>query len=325
MDSSEKLTTTATVCALILTLCPAVLSKTIYVDDDAPPGGDGRSWDTAYRSLQDALQWGEPLPPEPPEDDPCEPGDPVVRAVVSALPDLTDRRPDTEIRVAQGVYKPDQGIRQNPGDRIATFRLVSGVSLKRGYAGVGASDPNARDIALYETVLSGDLAGNDVEVDDPCDLWREPSRSENAYHVVTTSGTDANTILEGFTITGGNAYEYNWHPLAPNIHNSGGGLRNDGGSPSVRSCRFVRNSVEAYGGGMCNREDAALCVIDCEFVENAARLGGGVFNEDSEASLENCQLRRDWAFSAGGAMYNDASTVSCWQCSFATTRIVCIT
>ena len=27
----------------------------IYVDDDAPPGGDGRSWETAYRYLQDAL------------------------------------------------------------------------------------------------------------------------------------------------------------------------------------------------------------------------------------------------------------------------------
>ncbi len=27
----------------------------LYVDDDAPPGGDGTSWNTAYRFLQDAL------------------------------------------------------------------------------------------------------------------------------------------------------------------------------------------------------------------------------------------------------------------------------
>ncbi|MEE9129337.1 MAG: hypothetical protein V3T84_04915 [Phycisphaerales bacterium] len=27
----------------------------LYVDDDAPPGGDGTSWNTAYRFLQDAM------------------------------------------------------------------------------------------------------------------------------------------------------------------------------------------------------------------------------------------------------------------------------
>ena len=27
----------------------------LYVDDDAPPGGDGTSWSTAYRFRQDAL------------------------------------------------------------------------------------------------------------------------------------------------------------------------------------------------------------------------------------------------------------------------------
>jgi len=306
------------VIALCLTAaCACTAAGTIiHVDDDAPPGGDGRSWATAYRSLQDALQQGEPLPPEPPEDDPCEPGDPVVRAAVSALPDLTDRRPDTEIRVAQGVYKPDQGIRQNPGDRIATFRLASGAALKGGYAGLGASDPNARDIALYETVLSGDLAGNDVEVDDPCDLWREPSRSENAYHVVTTSGTHANTILEGFTITGGNAYEYDWHPQAPNIHNSGGGLRNDGGSPLVRACTFTHNVAEGHGGGgMCNRNGASPCVVDCQFIENTAREGGGVYNYRSEAFFENCLLTTNWTAAGGAAMVNVKSNIYCQNCT----------
>ncbi len=27
----------------------------LYVDDDAPPGGDGTSWNTPYRFLQDAM------------------------------------------------------------------------------------------------------------------------------------------------------------------------------------------------------------------------------------------------------------------------------
>jgi hypothetical protein len=35
------------VCTLILICCPPTPGKIIYVDDDAPTGGDGRSWQTA--------------------------------------------------------------------------------------------------------------------------------------------------------------------------------------------------------------------------------------------------------------------------------------
>ncbi|MBN2129955.1 MAG: hypothetical protein JW741_10680 [Sedimentisphaerales bacterium] len=258
----------------------------LHVDADAAPGGNGLSWATAYASLQDAI---------------------ANAATVG----------NTEIRVAQGIYKPDQGAGRTPGDRLASFELISGLALKGGYAGLAAPDPNARDIELYGTVLSGDLAGNDVQVDDPCDLWREPSRSENAYHVVTTSGTDANTILEGFTITGGNAYEYNWHPQAPNTHNSGGGLRNDGGSLWVRDCTFLRNVAEGEGGGgMFNKDAASTHVIDCEFIENVARGGGGVYNLGGHVAFEDCLWLRNWTPSGGGAMYNHTAKIDCRRCLF---------
>ena len=52
-------------------------AKTIYVDDDAPAAGDGTSWATAYRYLQDALT------------------------------DAAAAEKPVEIRVAQGLYKPD--------------------------------------------------------------------------------------------------------------------------------------------------------------------------------------------------------------------------
>jgi hypothetical protein len=40
---------------LTLGLCHGLLSKTIYVDDDASTGGEGTSWASAYKYLQDAL------------------------------------------------------------------------------------------------------------------------------------------------------------------------------------------------------------------------------------------------------------------------------
>ena len=55
----------------------------------------------------------------------------------------------------------------------------------------------SRNPNIYETILSGDLAEDD-----------EPNfvnNSDNSYHVVTGSGTNSTAILDGFTITAGNA------------------------------------------------------------------------------------------------------------------------
>ncbi|MHC4316895.1 MAG: right-handed parallel beta-helix repeat-containing protein, partial [Planctomycetota bacterium] len=92
--------------------------------------------------------------------------------------------------------------------RFATFVLKNGVIMKGCYAGFGEPDPDARDIDAYKTVLSGDMNGDDVEVNDPCDLLTDPSRADNCYHVVTSRWIEPygpNTVLDGFTITGGNA------------------------------------------------------------------------------------------------------------------------
>ena len=41
--------------ALLLNVTPAYCGLVLFVDDDAVAGGDGESWDTAFRFLQDAL------------------------------------------------------------------------------------------------------------------------------------------------------------------------------------------------------------------------------------------------------------------------------
>ena len=91
----------------------AVVAKSVlYVDDSATGANDGSSWCDAYVYLQDALS--------------------AAAASGGTV---------NEIWVAQGIYKPDQGTRQTPGDRKATFQLLTGVALMGGYAGCEAPDP----------------------------------------------------------------------------------------------------------------------------------------------------------------------------------------
>ena len=251
--------------------------RIIYVDDSATGSDDGTSWMDAFTDLQDAL------------------------TVAAAYPRFD------EIRVAQGIYTPTE----QPGDREVSFQLIGGVAIRGGYAGFGAPDPNERDIGLYETVLSGDLNGNDVDVNDPLDLLDEPTRAENSYHVVTGNSTDPNTILDGFTITAGNANG----PRQEN-HNRGGGMQNHQSSPTLTNCTFSGNSAHWNGGGMQNHQSSPT-LTNCTFSGNSAGGGGGMNNGNfSNPTLVNCTFNNNLAVGSGGGMTNHESSPMVTNCTF---------
>ncbi|MHC4316018.1 MAG: choice-of-anchor Q domain-containing protein, partial [Planctomycetota bacterium] len=204
-------------------------------------------------------------------------------------------------------YKPDQGAGLTPGDRAATFHLINGVTLKGGYAGTGTPDPNARDIEVYETVLSGDLVGNDIEVKDLSDLWDEPTRAENSYHVVTASGTDENYVLDGFTIASGNV---NRESLS--LFKSGGGMFIDQGNLAISNCNFNNNSAWYAGGGIYIRAGSAV-LTNCIFSANSSLHGGGLRNFGS-LILTNCVFTGNWAAEGGGMENRGIMTLT--NCTF---------
>ncbi|HLO39583.1 MAG TPA: hypothetical protein VK176_01065 [Phycisphaerales bacterium] len=109
-------------------------TKVLFVDDDAPAGGDGSTWGNAFRYLDDAL----------------------TEANQTKLGDV-------EVHIAQGVYTPGKGS-LNTSSRFnvqPTSSSAATISLFGGFAGVGAANPGARDVASFITVLSADLARND--------------------------------------------------------------------------------------------------------------------------------------------------------------------
>jgi len=263
---------------LLAILCTAAAGKIIYVDDDAAWANNGSCWEDAYIYLQDAMA------------------------------DANSAEKPVEIRVAQGIYMPDQGAIQTPGDREATFWLINGVTLKGGYAGLGEPNPDARDIELYETILSGDLNGDDIQVDDPFDLKNEPTRAENSYNVVTGRGADETTVLEGFTISAGNANVF--------AHNNGGGLFNQYGTPRICNCAFKGNSAW-HGGGMDNIGNSSPILMNCIFSGNEAHYGGGMHNGGihSNPVLTNCTFIGN-AAGYGGGMYNWYGSPNLIDCTF---------
>ncbi len=278
--------------ALAMTLGPALSTASaqtvIYVDDDAPLGGDGTSWNTAHKYFLDAL-------------------------AVAAYGE--------EVRVANGVYTPDIDEAGNvtPGNRGATFRLISGVAVRGGYRGCpggdcGGGDPNERDIALYETILRGDLAGDDVEVASPDELLDETTRAENSYHVVTASNTDETAVLDGFTIIGGNA-----NGGVDASLQRGGGMYNLEGSPTVSHCIFRTNSASILGGGMYNKDSNAT-ITDCTFVDNSSSGGGGMNNSYGAPAITGCTFVDNVATGAhgvcGGGMRNVLSDPTLVNCTF---------
>jgi hypothetical protein len=256
--------------------------RIIYVDADANGLNDGTNWENAYNFLQDALA------------------------------DANYAEKPVEIRVAQGIYRPDRSSTEpnGTGDREATFQLINGVALKGGYAGFGEPDPNARDIEAYKTILSGDLAVNDIPTQP---YYRDKNTQENSYHVVTGSGTDANAILDGLTITAGNA-DYS-------IPISGGGMDNDSGSPTVANCIFSKN-VAAYGGGCVYNYYSNPSFTNCVFSGGIASYsGGGMYNEHSSPTLTNCTFSENVIVptlmaKGGGGMYNYYSSPTLTDCTF---------
>lgn len=248
------------------------LLSTVYVSAAATGANNGTSWTNAYTDLQTAL-------------------------IAAAS--------GTTIEVGQGTYKPTSST-----DRTISFELKIGVSIYGGYAGTGQSNPDARSVWLYPTILSGDIG-------------TQGDNADNSYHVVTANNTDSTALLDGFTITKGNAtgssnnndegggiFEIfgnatiNDCTISANASSdSGGGVTNIYSSPTFTNCTISGNTAGARGGGLYDYQSTPT-LTDCTISTNTAHEGGGISNKkSSDPVISQCTLSGNTA-TAGGAISN---------------------
>jgi hypothetical protein len=134
-----------------------------------------------------------------------------------------------------------------------------------------------------------------------------------ADHVVKcVTSEDANTIIEGFTITGGNANG------SANLDKCGGGMCNSYSSPTVINCRFISNAALLHGGGMHN-EHASPTVINCSFSGNTSVAhGGGLMDNynSTYSNIINCLFTGNTAGGGGGGYCDSGGYSKIFNCTF---------
>lgn len=258
----------------------SILGSRLYVDSSVAVSGTGASWASPLKTVSQAL------------------------ALVNAGACVN------EVWVKRGTYFPMAGTAMATSRDSSLRVLRNGVKLYGSFAGgeTTLAQRTTAVMAANPTTLSGDIGvANDS--------------TDNSHHVMTLVGRpsapiDSNTVVDGFTITRGNAdgignFTVNTIGLgrsdAGGVYNAGQGTGNNC-SPKFANCTVVRNTAQ-FGGGMYNAGfsgGASNPVIRfCTFRANQATgNGGGIMNNQTSSPVIANTTFADNSAAAGGAVVN---------------------
>jgi hypothetical protein len=259
---SGTTTWTFTMPAGDVTVAAEFISGWRYVRETAQGTGDGSSWANASNDLQGMM-------------------DEAAAARAAGAPSAL-------VRVAAGTYKPrykpdatGASIIPPAGEeRDVTFILRQGVEARGGYPATGGDDASRNPSpATNNTILSGDIGAANTT-------------SDNVYHVVLGVNIDRRTILDGFTVSGGNADLGN-DPFTiggKSIQRiNGGGIYLDSASPVLTNVTITGNSTTGIYG-----------IYSCE--------GGGIYLRSASPVLTYVSITGNTVngdFSRGGGIRID--------------------
>lgn len=214
-----------------------------------------------------------------------------------------------EIWVAEGIYKPASCTICGEPERNTAFVIKDGVKLLGGFNGT-ETNSDQRLVTQNLTILSGDINNDNLLTD-------------NSFTVVSTRSVSNQTLIDGFTIQGGNADFEN--SALGDSHNSGAGFYNNGqlqgftSQPVLRNCIFTNNFAVGLGGAIYSDGsfggNASPLFENVKFIDNSAKNSGGafygnaIFGGISNPTFSACEFTGNVAIDKdGGAMVNDGGT-----------------
>ncbi len=306
--SNDRLLTAS----LVLSLAASAHAQThVYVDDDAPPRGDGLSWNSALSDLHDAID--------------------LAKA-------LGQNR--GEIRIAGGTYKPDRGT----GNQFIAFRIPieqpndRPYTLRGGFAGLDLpSDPDIQNPTDYPSVLNADLLGDDASTG---------SISDNSATILILGdesnpsvSTASAIVLEGLTFRSAVSSAVRAPVSAvslvlrdcnfnENLGGTGAVMRLKNAMVTIERCSFESNQVALVipgqpGDGVLDLEGCHAIMSDSAFVGN--RQSGNIFSDavgaaismrESEVVIVDSIFRDNIADDHGGAISAEDSSLSIYRSRF---------
>lgn len=266
----------------------------IYVDDDAPEGGDGSTWQTAFRDLQDALDAARCL-------------DPVEIRVADgtyvpsgANGTARDRFLVDALRGGCGItldppdfgVAPDESPRFYADDASRSHPNLSHIvfSIRGAFAGLTRPDnPDLQDPTEFTSILSGDRNGDDLP------SFRH--RGDNCRRVLEIHSRldDATLLVEHLTVRGGNA------TISANRSGAGIYISASSGIVSLNECLVTDNEADERGGGLLISEAFWVQLYRSSFIGNQAQSGGAVYT-DAFLQTHHSLFESNRAYVDGGAI-----------------------
>ncbi len=189
-----------------------------------------------------------------------------------------------QLWVAAGSYTPTAGT-----DRTISFTLKSGLAIYGGFAGT-ESDLSQRDPVTNVTTLSGDIGTTG-------------DTSDNSYHVVYAANVNSAAILDGVTVTGGNAN-------GTNPYDRGGGIFNTYSSPTFNNVTVSANACVYFGGGIYNNNSHPSITNAIITGNSTPQRGGGIYNNLGSLILTNVTISENTSSERGGGMSSYASNLT---------------
>jgi hypothetical protein len=280
----------------ISTLKSLVVSENgiVYVKTIGTGRKDGSSWENATEDLQMAI----------------------------------DIEEDHEVWIQSGKYVPK--VPEITNDvRKTHFLLRDGVSIFGGFSGTETlkeerekADMNLDGLVSQweyknQTILSGDLSGNDIYSSWPLTT----NNSENCYQVVCQSDDfEIPTLLEGVIVQGGNNNSVALDKQAAGIY--------------IRKNTKLQNSVvqfnqagsrNAFGTGVyCISGEIDACLVRNNFTNNETSKGTGIYIIDGKlnnSKIESNKALNYYAFGVGVNAENSIIENSIIRNNYSKTKI----